>query len=281
MSANVPATQERPKPQIVAGAQVAALVPQTLDEAFRLSGAIAASGLAPKGIDRPEQIMVAIMAGAELGLAPFQSLQSFAVVNGRPTLWGDGLVAVVRARGVKLREWIAGEGDGMVAYCECTRPDTGEQIERTFSVADAKKAGLWGKTGPWTQYPKRMLQMRARAWSLRDGCGDMLRGIQVREEVEDFQPAREVTPQASGIRARLEAQGSPVASGFSAAHVEAELSPVTDADFTDPSPAPADTARAEGAEPSPDAPQAAAPQPNEDVFPGDLPLRAEGPEACR
>lgn len=116
MSQTLPATA--PKPQILAGGQVAALIPQSLDEAFRVSQAIAASGLAPRGIDKPEQIMVAIMAGAELGLAPFQSLQSFAVVNGRPTLWGDGLLAVVRAQGVRVREWIEGEDDNMVAHCE-------------------------------------------------------------------------------------------------------------------------------------------------------------------
>jgi len=216
MTQNLPA----PKPQIMAGGQVAALIPQSLDEAFRVSQAIAASGLAPRGIDKAEQIMVAIMAGAELGLAPFQSLQSFAIVNNRPTLWGDGLLAVVRARGVRVREWLEGEGDGMVANCLAIRPDTGEEVERTFSVADAKKAGLWGKTGPWQQYPKRMLQMRARALALRDGCADMLRGIQVREEVEDYQPVRDVTPRPSGLRERLEARQEAASEGFTASQAE-------------------------------------------------------------
>lgn len=219
MSQNLPAA----RPQITAGGQVAALIPQSLDEAFRVSQAIAASGLAPRGIDKAEQIMVAIMAGAELGLAPFQSLQSFAVVNGRPTLWGDGLLAVVRGRGVRVREWREGEGDYMVAYCEAIRPDTGEEIERSFSVPEAKKAGLWGKTGPWQQYPQRMLQMRARALALRDGCADMLRGIQVREEVEDYGHARDVTPRTEpGLRSRLEARKAPATEGFNASQAQAQ-----------------------------------------------------------
>jgi hypothetical protein len=236
MSENLPAV---PKPQIMAGGQVAALIPQSLDEAFRVSQAIAISGLAPRGIDKAEQIMVAIMAGAELGLAPFQSLQSFAVVNGRPTLWGDGLLAVVRGRGVKVREWLEGEGDGLVAHCECTRPDNGEQIHRAFSVADAMKAGLWGKQGPWQQYPKRMLQMRARSLSLRDGCADMLRGIQVREEVEDYAPIRNVTAEPVGLAARLTAGKSSATEGFTATR-EAQGTPhnpdtgeVIDADFVE------------------------------------------------
>lgn len=212
---NVPA-----RVPMAAGGQVAALIPQTMEEAFRVSQAIAASGMAPKGIDKPEQVLVAIMAGAELGLAPFQSLQSFAVVNGRPTLWGDGLLAVVLGRGVRVRERLEGEGDGMVAICQAIRPDNGEEIERMFSVADAKKAGLWGKAGPWQQYPKRMLQMRARALSLRDGCADMLRGISVREEVEDYQPIHDVTPRKADLRAKLSAQ---TGEGFSEKGVDAAI----------------------------------------------------------
>lgn len=220
MTQNLPAAA---RPQIVAGGQVAALIPQSLDEAFRVSQAIAASGLAPKGIDKPEQIMVAIMAGAELGLAPFQSLQSFAVVNGRPTLWGDGLLAVVRAQGVRVREWIEGDGDNMIAHCEAIRPDTGEEVARAFSVADAQKAGLWAKAGPWQQYPKRMLQMRARALALRDGCADMLRGMQIREEVEDYSHVRDVTPrQEPGLRARLEARKEAPSEGFNASQAQGQ-----------------------------------------------------------
>lgn len=204
-----------PKPPITAGAQVAALVPQTLDEAFRVSQAIAASGLAPRGLEKPEQIMVAIMAGAELGFAPFQSLQSFAVVNGRPTLWGDGLVAVVRRNGCTIREW----HDGETAYCEVTRPDTGETIQRHFSQADAVKAGLAGKTGPWQQYPQRMRAMRARAWAVRDGCADMLRGFQVAEEVSDYVDVTvSPAPRQTGLRARLEARNAAPQEGFSAHH---------------------------------------------------------------
>lgn len=260
MTANLPAER---KPQIVAGAPVAALVPQNLEEAFRLAGAIAASGLAPRGLDKPEQIMVAIMAGAELGLAPFQSLQSFAVVNGRPTLWGDGLVAVVRAHGVRIKEWIDGEGDAMVAHCEVTRPDTGETIPGEFSVADAKKAGLWGKPGPWQQYPRRMLKARARAFALRDGCADMLRGIQVREEVEDYVEVRPAATAAAptGMRARLEARQA--VGGFDAEHVARELDAAPagaiDGEFTE----------ATFSEEEAEAGAQAAQEAQEDAFPGD------------
>ena len=47
---------------------------------------------------------------------------------------------------------------------------------------------LIDKKGPWQQYPYRMLQMRARSWGLRDGFADALKGMQVREEIEDIEP---------------------------------------------------------------------------------------------
>ena len=219
---NAPASNLPAKVPMRTGGQIAALIPQSMEEAFRVANAIAMSGLAPKGLDKPEQVLVAIMAGAELGMAPFQSLQSFAVINGKPAIWGDGLMAVVRSNGFKVREWIEGDGETLTAHCEVTRPDNGEIVLGDFSVAKAKKAGLWGKSGPWQQYPERMLKMRARAFALRDGAADVLRGFQMREEVEDYQPIREVREQqATGMRARLEARTS--VGGFDPEHIETEL----------------------------------------------------------
>lgn len=173
-------------PLMRVGGTVQAIVPQSFEEAWRVAGALAASGLVPKDLATQEKVLVVIMAGAEIGMPPFQALQSFAVINGRPALWGDGMLATVRKFGVKVEETIVGDGDTAVAHCTVTRSDTGEQITREFSVADAKAASLWKKAGPWTTYPKRMLQMRARAWALRDGCADMLRGMKMAEEVEDY-----------------------------------------------------------------------------------------------
>jgi len=234
MNAQVPATRPEPKAQLVAGGNVAAIIPRSLEETFRLAGAIATSGLAPNTLNTPEKVMVAIIAGAELGMPPFQSLQSFAVINGRPAIWGDGLIAVVRSHGFKVREWLEGEGDDMVAHCEVTRPDSGEVIPGEFSVADAKKAGLWGKSGPWQTSPKRMLKMRARGFACRDGAADVLRGFQLREEVEDYQPIREVSgaPAAAGLAARL-AAAAPAAEGFTASQAEQ----AQDAHFEDAPPA--------------------------------------------
>jgi hypothetical protein len=209
--------EARPRPAMTTGGTVGALIPRDIEQAFRIASALAQSGMTPNGFKTPETCFVAIMAGAELGLPPFQSLQSFAIINNRPTLWGDALMAVVRTNGFKVREWMEGEGEAMTAFCEVTRPDNGDVAEESFSVDDAKTAGLWKKAGPWQSAPKRMLKMRARSFAIRDGAADVLRGFQIREEVEDYGdpiPADNAAKPGTGLLARLETTQTLATEGF-------------------------------------------------------------------
>ena len=161
----------------------------TFEDAFRFSKLVATSDFAPKDFrGKPESCLLAIQHGAELGLSPMQSLQSIAVVNGRPSVYGDTALAVCKGSPVCewVRETIEGEGEHMVAVCQAKRRGDAQPVESRFGVAEAKKAGLWGKQGPWTQYPRRMLQMRARGFALRDAFPDVLRGLVTAEEAADY-----------------------------------------------------------------------------------------------
>ncbi|MBB3956873.1 hypothetical protein GGR38_003840 [Novosphingobium sediminicola] len=133
------------------------------------------------------KIMVGIMAGAEVGLTPFAALQSIAVIGNNPSLWGDGALALVQASG--LLEDMEETDDGSTATCRLNRIGRSTPIVRSFSMDDAKKAGLASKAGPWTQYPARMRQMRARAWAMRDGFSDVLKGLHIAEEARDYASA--------------------------------------------------------------------------------------------
>lgn len=191
------------KDAVKAGTAIAALVPTSIDETFRLAKALAMSGdMVPKHFqNKPEMTMAAIVRGLEVGLAPMQALSNIAVINGRASLWGDALPAIIQRAGHTIDVELTGEGDKTVATATLIRGDTGAKIVRTFSVEDAKRAGLWGKAGPWTQYPKRMLAHRARAWAARDGAADALMGLQVAEEMSDVPPMRDVTPKPDGFAA--------------------------------------------------------------------------------
>lgn len=174
------------------------IVLSTMDEIWRFSETVIASGMAPKGVNNPSAATIIIQMGMELGLPPMASLQNIAAINGRPSIWGDAMLGVVRATGEldEISEWYEANGtklarvpsefpDTVMAVCRVKRRGY-ESMESSFSVADAKRAKLWGKQGPWTEYPARMLKYRARAFALRDEFGDALRGLYSAEEQRDM-----------------------------------------------------------------------------------------------
>ena len=161
----------------------------SFDDAFRFSKMVAASEFAPKDFKgKPESCMLAIQHGSEVGLSPMQSLQSIAVINGRPTIWGDAALALVQSSPVceYVKEYTEGQGDNHTAVCEAKRRGYPAPTVSRFSMADAKRAGLAGKTGPWSQYPERMLALRARGFALRNAFADALRGLITAEEAQDY-----------------------------------------------------------------------------------------------
>jgi hypothetical protein len=188
---------------------------------------VAKSGMAPRSLDTPEKIFVAVQMGAEVGLTPMQALQSIAVVNGTATIYGDTALGLVRNSG--LLEWINEdiEGafntnlekvDGSVrAVCAVKRAGDPDPVERSFSVAEAKLARLWGKAGPWSTHPQRMLKYKARAFALRDVFPDVLKGLHVQEEMHGERIAVESTEVTVSSQSLLEgtddgvrAEGQPV-----------------------------------------------------------------------
>ncbi|WP_169194971.1 recombinase RecT [Devosia sp. MC1541] len=179
------------------------ILPETIDDIWRIAKMAAVGKMAPKslveGKAQDEAIAacaIAIMAGAELGLTPLMALRSYAVVNGRPALWGDGLKAVVRQSG--RCEFIRAGGDLTKGWCEAKRSDTGEEMRREFTWEQAQRAGLATKTGPWQQHPDMMMERRATARCLNDLFADVLGGIVSQDEAHDSEPftdePRVVTP---------------------------------------------------------------------------------------
>lgn len=196
VSTAVATTAQKP---MATGGVLAAFVPQDSAQLLKLADVLARSGeMIPKQFQgNAPAITAAIMRGMEIGLNPMQALSSIAVINGRATVWGDALPALVQRAGHHVDVDYEGQGETLAAVATLTRGDTGRKVVRRFSMADAKRAGLLGKPGPWAQYPQRMLAHRARSWAVRDGAADALMGLQVSEEAADYGPdkARDVTPQ--------------------------------------------------------------------------------------
>ena len=162
--------------------------PNSMQEAMDLAKILADSDLVPIAYkNKPGNILVAMNYGAELGLSGIQAVQNLAVINGKPCIYGDLGKALLLRHGCKIEDYdtpqVQKEG---LAWCRVTRPD-GRTMERTFTIEDAKKAGLWGKLGPWSTYPYRQMQWRAFWFVARDICADLLKGLNGAEEVQDYQ----------------------------------------------------------------------------------------------
>lgn len=182
--------------------------PTNFDEAMKFAHMIANSDLAPKDYKgKPDNVFVAMQMGAELGIQPMAALQNIAVINGRPSIWGDAALALVLSS-PKCQDVIE-TADATSASCTAIRKGQ-EPRTYTFSIEDAKRANLWGKQGPWTNYPTRMLQMRARGFALRDKFADLLKGLVLAEEAMDIPPEKDITPAATtptigaaGVKAKM------------------------------------------------------------------------------
>jgi len=163
--------------------------PTNLTEAIQFSDMLASSNMVPKQYQgKPQDILVCVQWGFELGLAPMQALQNISVINGKPSVYGDAAMALVQASPVceDVEEFFENEGSpNPIAVCIAKRKGR-KPVTVKFSVEDAKRAGLWGKQGPWSAYPKRMMQMRARGFALRDAFPDVLKGMITAEEAQDY-----------------------------------------------------------------------------------------------
>ena len=168
-----------------------------MQEAMQMATMMANSQLAPQSFrGRPEDTLVAMMMGNELGLNPMQSIQNIAVINGRPSIWGDAMLALVQNHpafgGINEKF----DTPTMTATCTVWRKG-GEKHVQTFSQSDAETAGLWKRKGPWTTSPKRMLALRARGFALRNQFADALCGLISAEEATDIPIEKEINPSSN------------------------------------------------------------------------------------
>ena len=190
------------------------LTPRNLEEALKFADIMSKSDLVPRDFrDKPGNILVAIQKGLEIGLSPMAALESIAVINGRASLWGDALLGLVQVS--PQYEW-HNEAESTPTKGVCIVKRKGHEPHRVeFSIEDAKRAGLLGKSGPWQQYTARMLTLRARAFALRDKFADVLKGLSMAEEALDIPQSQsqavsaEVQPAAppslkDKLKARLE-----------------------------------------------------------------------------
>lgn len=201
------ATLESQESKAIIAMGASGLKLNSLEDIYRFAKLVVAAEFAPKGMNQ-SACAAAIVMGQEIGLAPMQAIQNIAVINGRPSVWGDAAKALVEGSGLctEFDEAFTGRpyDDEFGAICTVRRAGRLNSVVGRFDVGDAKLAGLWKKSGPWTQYPKRMLQMRARAFALRDAFPDVLKGTAIAEEARDYIDVTPSDPKPTNIESLIE-----------------------------------------------------------------------------
>jgi RecT family len=239
------------------------VMPTDIGDAWRLSQFFAKSSLVPDDFKgKPENVLVALQLGAEVGFPPMQALQSIAVINGRPSIWGDGFLALLmnsskyraheeyyevavqkdvetvdeHGKRITVKRWVIERREGLslddwkrddtAAVCAFWRTDREAPIVVRFTVGQAKKANLLSKKGPWQEYPDRMLKLRARSWAGRDAFPDVLRGLTTREEALDRREVidTQVVQPRRASEARPAATATPSAASSSATTTASDAS---------------------------------------------------------
>ena len=196
----------------------------SVTEVHRFAQWVIKAGMAPKCYESAGQVLVAIQHGAEAGLTPMMSIRSIYVVPGsgvaswtteavralvRRGFWDpfERRITRVLHPGTDLQEgvWHSHKPTGSKkdctndchGWCETWPVDrNGESVRTEFTVAHAKQANLWDKSGGWQTYTDRMLMHRATAFHCRDNYGGVLLGLQAKDEVEDM--PRSAVPRLSG-----------------------------------------------------------------------------------
>jgi hypothetical protein len=205
-------------------------VPATYDESMKYADLLAKSDMVPKDYKgKVENTFVAIQMGAELGLSPLQALQNIAVINGKPTVYGVAMLAIVQAHPDYewSEEFFEGEGDQRKAVFKIKR--RGEPVHTAeFSIERAKKAKLWTKPGPWTDYPEDMQMWRARTLGCKAKFSDALKGLTSAEEARDYvnvtppedAPKQSYTSKADDLLRKMGATVEPTITDVPAEEVE-------------------------------------------------------------
>ena len=135
--------------------------PRTASEGVALAKWFEKSSLMPREIKSAADIFVTICAGRDFGWSPMQSLRGIYVVKGKPSLAADSMVALAKSR-PDVCEWFRMvESTPEIATYETKRKGDPGPVRMSFTIAEARAAGLGGDT--WAKYPARMLRNRCKS----------------------------------------------------------------------------------------------------------------------
>jgi hypothetical protein len=158
-----------------------------IDAMFRFARCYLQSGLAPASFKNEQQLVIAWAKAAELGLSPLQAVEGMTIINNRVGIMGDLALAMVEASGLLEQKRVEYSGEGESLVCQVTLQRKGRESQvYSFSVREARAAGIYERSPTWRNYPRRMTYYRALGFGLRDEFSDVLKGTKTVEELQDY-----------------------------------------------------------------------------------------------
>ena len=154
-----------------------------LQDIERAGNYIAKSGLF--GVNTPEQAIALMLVAQAEGRNPFEAARDYHIIQGRPALKADSILARFQQAGGSVR-WI--ELSDTKAVAEFSHPQGGKVII-DWDLDRAKRAGLLGKEN-WRNYPRQMLRARVISEGVRTIYPGVCVGTYTVEEEQDMAPEK-------------------------------------------------------------------------------------------
>lgn len=172
-----------------------AVAARNLDDVKQLASAVAKAGL--YGVKSAEEAMIRMVVGMELGLSPLQSIRGVFCINTggktQPGLYADLMVGVCKQHTETCEYFRMIESTAQKATFETKRVGEPKPVTMSFTIEEARQAGLAGKD-VWKSYPPAMLRARASSALARTVYPDLLNGLYSIEELQDMRSAPQDVP---------------------------------------------------------------------------------------
>ncbi len=213
MSEMIPSNE--PAQQVAARAQI----PGHINTAWYMACKLSKSQLIPRALQgKPEDLLVVLLKGEELGLKYMQSLGSIDVIQGKARVSAELTVALVLQSG-KAKHFTLVHSDARKATYVTARAGVDREIEMSYTIEEAAQAGLIGKDN-WKQHPAAMLRARASQALARAVYPEVTLGLVTPDEADEMKqrleaaieeaPERPRTISDLSARMTVDAQASPV-----------------------------------------------------------------------
>jgi hypothetical protein len=177
-----------------------AIIPRTIGECTDLADRLAKSGLLPEKLrNKAPDVLMMILAGQEMGLAPMAALRTFHIIDGKPVMSSDGMVGLVLASRKAAYFRCVSSSEESVVY-ETLRVGDDKPQRCEWTIQQARKAALTQKDN-WRFYPRAMLASRARSELARSVYPDVLAGHYTEDEVTSTGQAVYTSPASASRQA--------------------------------------------------------------------------------